>query len=253
MVPQQLPNEYETTPEAVKTVRELPSEMRPREEMVRRGARNVSDEILLAILLRAGSQQLNVIDLARKVLIESGGLHNLAGMESAEIRALKIPGLGPVKAMEIAAAMELGRRAAGMAPTEEATHLNDGAAVYRLMEPLTRHDAKESFWVIMVNAKNRLIEQPVKISLGTADTSLANPREVLRPAIRHNALAIIVAHNHPSGDPTPSSADIRVTQQLITAAKVMSIKLLDHIIVGRPRGGLPGYVSMRQQQLADFT
>ncbi|MGI6100581.1 MAG: DNA repair protein RadC [Lentisphaerae bacterium] len=239
-------------PYAATIVRDLPSEMRPREELERRGARNVPDEVLLAILLRTGRQGQNVIDLARTVLNRCGGLLGLAGMTFAEIHAHKIPGLGRVKAMELAAALELGRRAAGQAPSAETSLLNDAEAVYNLLEPRVRHMPTEVFWVVLLNSKNRLMEQPFEVSKGTADSSLANPREVLMPAIRHNAVSMIIAHNHPSGDPTPSSADVRVTRQIAEAAKLMGIRLLDHVILGQPRGSQPGYISLRQQGLVVF-
>lgn len=242
----------EPTPYSATVIRELPTEMRPREELARRGVRNVADEVLLAILLRTGRRGQNVIDLARTTLARGGGLLGLSRLTYAELLALRIPGIGKVKAMELAAALELGRRAAGQAPSAETPLLNDAAAVYNLLEPKTRHLPTEVFWVVLLNAKNRLMEQPFDVSKGTADSSPANPREVLMPAIRHNAVSMIIAHNHPSGDPTPSSADVRVTRQIVEAAKLMGIRLLDHIVLGQPRGGQGGYVSMRQQGLAPF-
>jgi DNA repair protein RadC len=239
-------------PYSATVIRELPSEMRPREELARRGVRNVPDEVLLAILLRTGRRGQNVIDLARATLIRSGGLLGLSRLTYAELLALRIPGIGKVKAMELAAALELGRRAAGQAPSAETPLLNDAESVYKLLEPKTRHLPTEVFWVLLLNAKNRLMEQPFDVSKGTADSSPANPREVLMPAIRHNAVAMIIAHNHPSGDPTPSSADVRVTRQIVESAKLMGIRLLDHIILGHPKAGHPGYVSLRQQGLAPF-
>ena len=243
----ELPEPYSAT-----LIRELPTEMRPREELARRGVGHVADDVLLAILLRPGRRGQNVIDLARTTLARGGGLLGLSRLTHAELLAMRIPGIGKVKAMELAAALELGRRAAGQAPSAETPLLNDAESVYQLMEPKIRHLATEVFWALLLSAKNRLMEQPFEVSMGTADSSPANPREVLRPAIRHNAVSMIIAHNHPSGDPTPSSADVRVTRQIIESAKLMGIRLLDHIILGQPRGGQPGYVSMRQQGLAQF-
>ena len=239
-------------PYSATNIRDLPTEMRPREELGRRGAVNVQDEVLLAILLRTGRRGQNVIDLARTTLVQAGGLKRLAALTYAEIMALKISGIGKVKAMEIASALELGRRAAGQAPTAEAPLLNDAEAVYNLLEPKTRALRIEVFWVLLLNAKNRLMEQPFDVSKGTADSSPANPREVLSPAIRHNAVSLIIAHNHPSGDPVPSSADVRITQQIVEAARLMGIRILDHVIVGQVRESHPGYISMRQQGLVKF-
>jgi len=240
------------TPYSATVIRELPTEMRPREELARRGVRSVPDEVLLAILLRTGRRGQNVIDLARATLARCGGLLGLSRLTFAEIQAHKIPGIGKVKAMELAAALELGRRAAGQAPSAETPLLNDAETVYNLLEPKTRHQPTEIFWVVLLNAKNRLMEQPFDVSKGTADSSPANPREVLMPAIRHNAVSMIIAHNHPSGDPTPSGADVRITRQIAEAAKLMGIRLLDHIVLGQPRSGQPGYISLRQQGLVSF-
>lgn len=240
------------TPYSATLIRDLPTEMRPREELVRRGERNVQDEVLLAILLRTGRRGQNVIDLARATLVQAGGLQGLAKLTHAEILALKIRGIGKVKSMELASALELGRRAAGQAPTAEPPLLNDAEAVYNLLEPKARSLRIEVFWVLLLNAKNRLMQQPCEVSMGTADSSPANPREVLSPVIRHNAVSLIIAHNHPSGDPVPSSADVRITQQLVEAARLMGIRLLDHVIVGQPKPNHPGYISMRQQGLVKF-
>ena len=233
-------------------IRELPSEMRPREELERRGAVNVQDEVLLAILLRTGRRGQNVIDLARTLLIRTGGLKALAKLTYQEIRALGIGGIGRVKAMELAAALEIGRRAADQAPTAEMPLVNDPETVYQLLEPRTRAMRTEVFWVLPLNSKNRLIDHPFDASKGTADSSPANPRDVLSPAVRVNAVSIIVAHNHPSGDPTPSSADIRVTRQIVEAGRLLGLRILDHVIIGQPAQNRAGYLSIRQQGLVQF-
>ncbi len=241
----------ETKHETLK-VEELPQEMRPREELARRGAASVANEILMAIILRTGLPGQNVIEVARALQVRSGGLEQLAKLSYREIMALKVAGVGKVKAMELAAAFELGRRAANYKPRDEATLVNDARIVYGLLADKAHLMVVETFWVLLLNAKNRLIGHPIAISCGTADSSPANPREILRPAISHNAVSLIVAHNHPSGDPTPSSADLRVTRQLVEAARIMGLRLLDHVILGQPRPGNPGYFSIRQQGLVQF-
>jgi DNA repair protein RadC len=239
-------------PPAPRSVRELPSEMRPREEMQRRGPAGVADEVLLAVLLRSGTRGRNVIELAREILLRTSGLRGLAAAGAEEIRALGIPGLGPVKAMELAAALELGRRAAGQGPSADPPRINDPAAVWRLLEPQARLLRQEVFWVLLLNAKHRLIGQPHRVTMGLVDASPVHPREVFSPVLRHNAAAAIIAHNHPSGDPTPSPEDIRVTRQLVESARIMELRLLDHVIIGRAGEGRTGYLSLREQGLVDF-
>lgn len=234
------------------TVRELPAEMRPREEFLRRGASNVSDEVLVAIILRSGKRGKNVIDLARDLLRISGSLGALSRASHQEILAHRLQGLGPVKAMELAAALELGRRAAGQQPAAEAPSVRDPAAAARLIHPLTHALQQEVFWTLLLDTKNRLIGQPIEASRGLLDASPVHPREVFSKAIRHGAAAVILAHNHPSGDPTPSPEDLRVTRQLIEASRVLGIRVLDHIIVGRPSDLQPGYLSLRDKGLISF-
>jgi DNA repair protein RadC len=239
-------------PDTAMTVRELPAEMRPREEFLRRGASNVSDDVLLAILLRSGTAGKNVIDLARDLLRTCGGLGAIARASHEEILARRIQGLGPVKAMELAAALELGRRAAGLQPAAEPPAVRDPAAAARVIHPLTHALQQEVFWTLLLDTKNRLIGQPIEASRGLLDASPVHPREVFSRAIRHGAAAVILAHNHPSGDPTPSAEDLRVTRQLIEASRVLGIRVLDHIIVGRPSDIQPGYLSLRDKGLVSF-
>ena len=229
------------------TVQALPSEMRPREEMRRRGVHNVADEMLLAILLRSGTRGKNVIELARDILRKSNGLSNLAKASPEEIQALRIPGLGPIKAMELAAALALGRRVAELGPSAEQIPVREPVAVWRLLEPQAQHLKQEIFWALLLNTKHVLIGQPVEVTQGLLDNSPIHAREVFSVAIRYSAAAVIVAHNHPSGDPTPSPEDIRITRRLVEAAKVVDVRLLDHVIIGRAKDGQPGFVSLREQ------
>jgi len=234
------------------TVRELPVGMRPREEFLRRGPTHVSDEVLIAIILRSGKRGKNVIDLARTLLCQAGGLGALARATHEELLAHRIPGLGPVKAMELAAALELGRRAAGQQPSSEPAAVRDPESAARLLRPLAHGLQQEVFWALLLDTKNRLIGQPVDVTKGLLDASPVHPREVFSRAIRHGAAAVILAHNHPSGDSTPSPEDLRVTRQLIEASRVLGIRVLDHIIVGAPSDTQPGYLSLRDKGLASF-
>ncbi len=237
---------------AARSVRELPSEMRPREEMQRRGVANVADEVLLAILLRSGTRGRNVIEMAREVLARAGGLQGAHGAGFEELRALGVPGLGTVKAMELAAAFELGRRAAGQGPSAEPISLRDPAGVWRLLEPQARLLRQEVFWVLLLDAKHRLIGQPHRVTTGLLDATPVHPREVFAPVMSHRAAAVIVAHNHPSGDPTPSAEDLRITRQLVETARIMDFRLLDHVVIGQAAAGRPSYISLREQGLVTF-
>jgi DNA repair protein RadC len=234
------------------TVRELVPDLRPREALALRGAEHLPDDALLAILLRSGRQGRNVVELARDVLQAFGGLKFLARASFEEIQARRIPGLGRVKAMEVAAALELGRRAAAQAPAEEAPVVRDPASVANLLRPLFGRLHQEVFWALLLDARNRLIGRPLEITKGLLDASLVHPREVFHLAIRHSAAAMILAHNHPSGDPTPSAEDLRVTRQLVEASRIIGIRVLDHVIIGRDTAARVGHLSLREHGLAAF-
>ena len=231
-------------------LRDMPERIRPREEVTRLGVRNVSDDVLLAVLLRSGVRGVNVVDLARGLLRRHGSLTNLAQAAPEELEAET--GMGPVKAQVLAAALEIARRL-----SEESTPRG-----YRVKAPedaacLLREEARalecEVFWVLLLDAKNMLKGRPVEITRGLLDASLVHPREVFRPAIRAASAAAVLVHNHPSGDPTPSAEDLRITKQLAEAGRVLDIKVLDHIVLGRPAGGGErDFVSMREEGLAEF-
>jgi DNA repair protein RadC len=238
-------------PTAAVPVKHLPPELRPREELARRGAEHLSDDTLLAILLRSGRHGRNVAELSRDLLQAFGGLAALSRAHFEEILARKIRGVGRVKAMEIAAALELGRRACGHLPVEPPL-LRDPDSVAHLLQPLARLEQQEVFWALHLDTKNRLIGRPVAVSRGLLDASPVHPREVFKQAFSHAAAAVILAHNHPSGDVTPSAEDIRVTRQLVDAARVVGIRVLDHVILGREAPGRPGHLSLREKALVSF-
>ncbi len=241
-----------TYPDAPLTVKELPLAMRPREELQRRGAENVPDEILIAILLRSGMPGKNVTELAREVLRRYNGLANLSRTTFEELLHNKIKGLGKVKALELTAALELGRRAAQQGPVLDAPAIREPESVYRILSPLARSLQQEIFWVLLLDTKNKLIGQPVETSRGLLDSSPVHPREVFNKAVRYCAASVILAHNHPSGDPTPSKEDVDITRRLIEAARILGIRVMDHLIVGKPSPSTPGYVSLREKNLVAF-
>ena len=239
-------------PTAPLTVRELLPGLRPREALAQRGAAQLPDDALLAILLRNGRPGRNVVELARDVLQSFDGVGPLSRASFEEIVARGFAGLGRVKAMEIAAAMELGRRAAAQTPAEEAPFVRDPASVLQQLRPLLNDLRQEVFWALLLDTRNRLIGRPQEISRGLLDSSPVHPREVFATAIRHAAAAVILAHNHPSGDPTPSIEDLRVTRQLIEASRILGIRVIDHVIVGRETDQRPGHLSLRERGLTTF-
>ncbi|NLL83236.1 MAG: DNA repair protein RadC [Lentisphaerae bacterium] len=235
-------------------IKELPESLRPREEFEARGAGAVSDDTLLAIILRSGTPQKNVHTLAREILIKCGGLEQLSKMSLEELRCLEIKGFGKVKTLELASALEIGRRTSMMVSSvkEEPTSIRQPNSVYRFMAPLAHNLSQEVFWVIMLNIKNRVIGKPVEVTRGLLNSSPVHPREMFRDAVRHSAAAVILVHNHPSGDPTPSNEDVAITRRLIEAARIMGISILDHIIIGSPSLDRDAYLSMRERKLVNF-
>ncbi len=235
------------------TVKELPKRMQPREEMERLGVRHVSDATLLAILLRTGTQGRNVLELAEALLRKYGSLTSLSCTSvDALHKDADVKGVGKVKAQTLLAALEVGRRLQQEATPDRARICTPEDAV-RLLAPEARTLEREIFWVLNLDTKNRLHGRPQEISQGILDASLVHPREVFREAVRSGAAAVVLAHNHPSGDPHPSAEDVRITRQLIEAGRVMDIRVMDHVIVGSgdPQG-LPRFTSLREEGILDF-
>jgi DNA repair protein RadC len=224
-------------------LKELAVGERTQERLEKHGAAALSDTELLAMLLRSGTQGHDVLTLASRLISEAGSLAGLIAWTGKDFRRLK--GIGRVKALQLLTVMEIARRVlsqqAGDAPL-----LENAALVAAYFAPIAAGLQVEKFWVLCLNRKNRLLKR-VEVTSGTASSSLVHPREVFREAIREGALAVICVHNHPSGDPAPSSPDINVTRQLRDAAKTVGIDLLDHVIIGqssRDPAGL-GYYSFR--------
>lgn len=223
------------------TILDLPPCERPRERLREHGPRYLNNAELVAILLRSGVAGENAINVAMRILAEFDGLAGLARAGYAELCDQR--GLNHAKSSEIMAALELGRRIASLAP-EERSQIScpqDAASLLIAeMEPLVQ----ENLVVLLLNTRNQVVARRT-IYIGTVNSSAVRPAEVLRPAIRENAPSIIVAHNHPSGDPTPSPEDISVTRDLIAAGKLMDIELLDHLVIGH--GGR--FTSLKEKRL----
>jgi DNA repair protein RadC len=220
---------------------------RPQERLEKFGAAALSDTELLALLLRSGTHGQDVVTLAARLVSEAGALSGLISWQRDDFQKLK--GIGPVKALQLLAVMEIARRIIGQQSGAEPV-LNRSELVAAYLQPIVSGLEVEKFWVLCLNRKNRLMKR-VEITSGTATAALAHPREVFRAAVRESAACIICAHNHPSGDPAPSAPDLMVTRQLREAAKAVDIELLDHVIVGRiatdPAGR--GYYSFRDAGL----
>ncbi len=225
----------------------LPLGERPQERMERLGAAALSDAELLAMLLRSGTHGQDVVTLAGRLVAEAGSLAALLSWHEADFRGLR--GIGRVKALQLVATMEVARRALSL-PPQEAPVLNRADLIAHYLDTVATGLEVEKFWVLCLNRRNRLRKR-VEVSSGTATAALAHPREIFRAAIREAAAAVVCAHNHPSGDPSPSAADIQLTRQLREAAAAVDIPLLDHVIIGR-RGADPlgrGYYSFREAGL----
>lgn len=219
-------------------LRDVPSEERPRERMLNFGAQALSNAELLAILLRTGTVAESAVRLAYRILAESNGLRNLVDMSTEQLTSIK--GIGAAKALQIQAGIELGRRLARSTAQEAVTIRSPKDAADMLMEDL-RYLQKEHFVCLFLNTKNHVLAQET-LSMGSLNASLVHPREVFRAAIKRSSASIICAHNHPSGDPTPSREDIELTGRLVEAGSLIGIDVLDHVIIGDHT-----YVSLKEQ------
>lgn len=200
----------------------------------------LSSAELLAIVLRTGRKGETVTDLARNLLAEHGGL---SGLARAPISALRQrPGLGPAKAAELAATLELARRLAAERP-EEKPSIGSPEDVRALLQMEMSVLEQEQLRVLLLDTKNRVLAMRV-VSVGSVNSSVVRVGEVFREAVRENCTSVIVVHNHPSGDPAPSQEDVEVTKSLIAAGRLLAIEVLDHVVLGRS-----GFVSMRQRRL----
>ena len=228
-------------PEYRPTIREMPAEERPRERLRDYGAGALSNGELLAILLRTGSAKENVLGQAGRLLTAWNGLAGLARVSFAELCATH--GVGEAKACQIKAALELGRRLAAALPEDrpEVTRPDDVAGL--LMTEMSLLE-QESLRVVLLNTKNRVLGIR-EVYRGNVNSSQVRPAEVFRDAVKENCLSLIVVHNHPSGDPTPSPDDVAVTRDLIAAGALLDIELLDHLVIAGGR-----FVSLKPQRLA---
>ncbi|MCL5781660.1 hypothetical protein P378_13535 [Desulforamulus profundi] len=212
-------------------MRELPPEQRPRERMLKEGAANLSDIDLLAIMLRTGTARASAMELAAELLGRFRDLRALAQATIEELSELK--GVGPAKAVQVKAALELGKRLAAL-PAEERPVIRCPEDVCALVMEDLRDRDREYFQALLLNTKNQVLARET-ISIGTLNSSMVHPRELFKIAIRRSAASVILVHNHPSGDPTPSREDISLTKRLVEAGEIIGIDVLDHIVIGDNR------------------
>lgn len=220
------------------SLQHLPEEERPRERLMRYGPESMATAELIAIVLGSGMRGMPVLQLSQEILMRFGTLQGLAEATVEELR--KVKGLGMAKALQLKAAFSLGVRISRQAPS--ARHrIEHPVHAYNLVKDDLQHEKRELFVVILQDIKGYAICHHI-ISIGTLSNTLVHPREVFHPAIRHHAASIIVAHNHPSGDPTPSEQDFAITRTLIKAGQLIGIPVNDHLVIGNQN-----YVSLRQQ------
>jgi len=210
------------------TIKDMPLEERPRERMKEIGAGKMSNAELIAILLRTGYHEETAIRLAERVISQAGGLRYLPDYTLEELQEIK--GIGLAKAVQIQAALELGRRMSSTLRPENFLLSSPQEVASFLMEEM-RYYRKEYFKIILLNTKNHIISVE-DISIGSLNSSIVHPREIFNLPVKKSAASIILVHNHPSGDPTPSREDLEVTKRLVEAGNLLGINVLDHIIVG---------------------
>lgn len=221
-------------------IHDLPAEERPRERLRDQGPGALSSHELLAILLRTGTRDEDVFTLSKRLLAMRQGLSGLAQTTFGELMQQR--GLGPAKAAEVMAAMELGKRIASL-PGDARTQIHAASDVANLLMPEMMWLSRESMRVLLLNTRNHVLGVR-EVYSGTVNSAEIRVGEVFRDAVRENCKSVIVVHNHPSGDPTPSNEDVRMTGKLVEAGKLLDIELLDHVVLARG-----GYVSLKERRL----
>jgi len=223
------------------TVRDLPVSERPRERLLILGAEALSAQEVLALILGRGIRGESVMVSAQRLLSEFGNIKNLATASVEELN--KIKGIGPAKAAQIKAAFELGKRLEICFDEEQKPEVKSPEAAIKSVKNQLKGKKKECFLSILLDTRNHLIRTQM-ISTGSLDSSIVHPREVFKEAISSSAASVIFVHNHPSGDPTPSEDDIKLTGRLVEAGEILGIEVLDHIIVCDKE-----YLSMKARKL----
>jgi DNA repair protein RadC len=222
-------------------INDLPEEDRPREKLAKWGPQSLSNAELLAIFLRVGVAGKSAIEVAQELLDTHGSLRSLGRSNIKEIA--KQHGVGPAKAAQIAAAFELGSRSA----REEINKASVASPeeIYNLIAPVLDHQSHEKVYLLLVDSRLKH-ERTIELSHGTISQTICHPRDILHHVILHQAYGFILIHNHPSGDPTPSAADEKMTRAILDAAELMQLRFIDHLIIGSPRTHQDAYYSFRE-------
>lgn len=214
-----------------KTIKDLDISDRPREKMINEGYEALNEEELLAVILSTGYKNKNVIELSKEILA-SFSYEELLEVEVDEL--IKIDGIKLAKATKIVASLQLGRRISEKVIKKKIKKITSSADVYTYMKNELTFKKKEHFVAILLDTKNVIIAEET-ISIGDLSSTIVNPREVFKPAIKKSAKSIILVHNHPSGNPTPSMEDLQITKRLVDAGEILDISVLDHIIIGKDK------------------
>jgi DNA repair protein RadC len=223
------------------TIHDLPFSERPRERLQRLGSENLSSQELLCIVLARGIAGESVVKTAQRLLEKFGDVQGIARASVEELRTVR--GIGPAKACQIRAAFELANRWNNPNIPQDKLVIKTPEEAYCELKDKSREQKKEHFWAILLDVRNHRIKT-VEISVGSLDTSIVHPRELFKEAIAASSSSIIVAHNHPSGNPEASQDDIKLTKRLIEAGGIVGIEILDHIIIGDGR-----YISLKREGL----
>jgi len=222
------------------TIKEWPSNIRPRERLFQYGPASLSDSELLAIVIGTGTRNKTSLDLSQQVISEFGSLGALGKASLEELS--KLDGIGAAKAARVLACVELGKRLNSLSVATRHCISRPEEVVHLLMLEM-RYLDREFFKAVVLNTKNEVIKV-LDISIGSLSSSIVHPRELYKSVLKHNGAGLIVAHNHPSGNPAPSSEDINLTKRLKQAGEILGIELLDHIILGDGN-----FVSLKEQNL----
>ncbi len=216
---------------SIKTIKQIPISERPYERCERYGAEYLSDAELLSVILRCGTKAKPSIDLARELLMIKEGNEGLCGLTKATMNELmKIKGIGKVKAIQILCVVELTKRLSKMSLKKGIMFNSPKSIADYFMQDMRNLDT-EQITLVLLNSKNKMIKH-IRLSKGTVNAALTTPREVFVCALKYEAVNIVILHNHPSGDPTPSKEDVKLTNRLLDTGRLIGINLIDHIIIG---------------------
>lgn len=224
-------------------IKDLPGQERPRERLVRLGAEVLSTAELLAIIIRVGTASMSALELGGVLIEKFGGLGGIAQASVSDLAVTS--GIGMAKAAQIKAALELGKRLCNQI-SEPRALVNGPRDIANLLMEDMRYLDREHFKAVLLNTKNRVLDI-VPISVGSLNTSLVHPREVFKDAIKRSCAAIVLVHNHPSGDPAPSREDVAITRKLAEVGRFLGIEVADHVILGDKR-----FVSLREAGLLSY-